>query len=81
MFYTYILQSLSDKSLYVGSTRDLKNRFAEHNKGKVNSTKNGKPWQLLYYEAHRNMTLARKAEIFYKSSQGRRQVKKKLGLE
>ncbi len=81
MYYTYILQSNKNKRLYIGSTEDLKIRFADHNKGKVNSTKSYLPWQLIYYEAHRNKTLARKAELFYKKSQGRRQLKKKLGLE
>jgi len=29
MFYTYILQSLKNKSLYIGYTADLKKRFSE----------------------------------------------------
>jgi len=81
MYYLYILQSKTNNKLYKGSTDDLRKRFKEHNDGKVKSTKSGKPWELIYYEAHKNKTLARKAEIFYKTSQGRRQLKKKLGLE
>ena len=31
MFYTYILKSKKDNDLYIGSTNDLRRRFAEHN--------------------------------------------------
>jgi putative endonuclease len=39
MFYTYILQSEQNGSLYAGYTNDLKNRFKEHNRGDSASTK------------------------------------------
>ena len=81
MHYFYVLRNQINNKLYKGSTDDLRKRLEEHNKGKVTSTKNGRPWSLIYYEAHRNKILARKAEKFYKSSQGRRQLKKKLELE
>ena len=81
MQYVYFLKSRATLKVYVGSTDDLKRRLAEHNRAKVTSTKAFVPWDLIYYEAHLSKTLAKRAEIFYKSSQGRRQVKKKLGLE
>jgi len=80
MYYVYILQSLKTNKLYTGSTEDLRKRIIEHNTGQTMSTKFGKPWKLVYYEAHLSKTLARKTEIFYKTGQGRRQIKKKLGL-
>lgn len=80
MFYVYILQSRINHKLYKGSTEDLRKRLKEHNAGKSKSTKSGKPWQLIYYEAYLDKTLARKTEIFYKTGQGRRQLKKKLDL-
>jgi len=80
MYYCYILQSQKTQKLYVGFSEDLRKRFIEHNEGRVKSTKFGRPWRLVYYEAHLNKTLARKTEIFYKKSQGRRQIRKKLGL-
>jgi len=80
MYYLYILQSKINSKLYKGLTGDLKKRFKEHNSGKTKSTRPYRPWILVYYEAHRNETLARKAEIFYKTSQGRRQLKKKLEI-
>lgn len=80
MYYTYILKSINHDKFYIGSTGDLKERLSAHNGGKSEFTKAYMPWKVVYYEAHLNKTLARRAELFYKTSQGRRQVKKKLGL-
>ena len=52
MFFIYILKSLKDKELYIGSTNDLKRRIEEHNSGKVPSTKPRMPFKLIYYEAY-----------------------------
>lgn len=52
MYYTYILKSKKDSQFYLGSTKDLKKRFKEHNDGKVYSTKYRKPFELVYYEAY-----------------------------
>ncbi len=79
MCYVYILQNEKGKK-YVGSTSNLRRRLKRHNEGAVKSTKKGWPWKVVYYKAHRSKTLALKTEIFYKTSQGRRQLKKKLDL-
>lgn len=81
MYYVYVLQSQKTNKLYKGSADNLRDRFKQHNKGESRYTKTGIPWELIYYEAHKTKELARKAEIFYKKSQGRRQLKKKLGIE
>ena len=81
MYYVYFIKSFKNGSLYIGSTEDLKKRLAEHNIGKTKSTKPFCLWRVVYYEAHLNKKLARQAEMFYKGGQGRRQVKKKLGIE
>ena len=62
MYYVYILQSLKDGSTYLGSTKDLKNRLAMHNDGKVKSTKAKTPWRLVYYGAYLVEETARKRE-------------------
>ena len=50
MAYMYILEC-SDKSLYVGSTRDLERRFAQHNNGEgALYTQSRLPVRLLYFE-------------------------------
>jgi putative endonuclease len=80
MYYTYILKSVNHNKFYIGSTEDLIERLKSHNSGKSEFTKSYLPWKVVYYEAHLIKTLARKAELFYKTSQGRRQIKRKLGL-
>ena len=50
MFYTYVLQSGKDMNFYVGFTKNLKLRFEQHNKGLVESTKDRRPLNLIYYE-------------------------------
>jgi predicted GIY-YIG superfamily endonuclease len=39
MHCVYLLQSLKDKSSYIGCTSDLKNRLSMHNQGKSFHTK------------------------------------------
>jgi len=58
----YILKSIKDNLLYTGSTNDLKNRFKLHNEGKVFSTKNRIPFELIYYEAYKSEKDARVRE-------------------
>lgn len=62
MFYVYVLKSYKDKDLYIGSTNDLRRRFKEHNSGKVFSTKNRKPFEIVYYESYKAERDARKRE-------------------
>ncbi len=62
MFYVYVLKSKKDTDLYIGSTNDLKRRFAEHQNGKSFSTKFRRPFELVYYEAYKNEQDARLRE-------------------
>ena len=62
MYYVYILKSKKDNLLYTGSTNDLKKRFILHNSGKVFSTRNRKPFELIYYEAYKSEKDARNRE-------------------
>lgn len=78
MFYIYILQSLKDYKLYVGYTGNLKNRFIEHRKGRVLTTKTRRPLVLIYYEAYRVEKDARIREKFLKTGQGREFIKKNI---
>ncbi len=80
MHYTYILKSINHNKLYIGSTEDLKKRLIKHNSGKSRFTKAYIPWKLVYCEGHLTRKLAMRAELFYKTGQGRRHSNKKLDL-
>lgn len=43
-FYAYILLSEKDGNKYTGCTSNLPSRFEDHQKGKVTSTKDRRPW-------------------------------------
>ena len=78
MYYIYILQSKKDKQFYVGYTDDLKNRLKLHNAGRVESTKNRLPFELVYYEACKNQQDATHREKYLKTSWGKRFIKVRL---
>lgn len=79
MYYVYILKSEKDNNCYIGSTNDLKRRFREHNAGLVFSTKARIPFVLVYYEAYRSETDARKREKNLKiRSRAYAQLKKRI---
>jgi putative endonuclease len=77
-YYAYVLFSLKDFNLYVGFTTDLKQRFSEHTKGNVTSTKNRLPLKLIHYEYFVDEADAKSREKFLKSGFGRDQLKQVL---
>ncbi|MDZ7744358.1 MAG: GIY-YIG nuclease family protein [Candidatus Saccharibacteria bacterium] len=80
--YVYVLRSLSNASYYVGFTHNLRGCITEHNAGLSPSTKPYRPWEILYYEAHRSEEDARRREKYLKTSSGkqalRRMIRKQL---
>lgn len=78
MYYVYILVSLKDKRFYVGSTGDLKRRLGEHSKGLVESTRSRRPLDLIAYEAYRLKSEAVRRENYLKSSDGRKDIRKRV---
>lgn len=81
MFYIYILKSLKDDNLYTGFTGDLKKRLKEHECGNVDSTKNRRPLELIYYEAYKEKSHALLREKYLKTTQGKSRLKKQLHLD
>jgi putative endonuclease len=77
-YYTYVLISTIDGNFYVGYTKDLKNRIADHNDGKVKSTKNRRPLKIVYCEASLNKDDAIHREKYLKTSYGKRYIKNRL---
>lgn len=77
-YYVYILQSLKNKSLYIGYSSNLKARLIQHNKGESLATKPFRPYNLIYYEAFLNKIDAKHREEYLKSGWGLRSIKKAL---
>ena len=78
MYYMYVLQSMRDMDFYTGSTRDLKLRFEQNNKGFVESTKHRRPFNLIYYEACIDRNDATRREKYLKSYQGKMFLRRRL---
>ncbi|MDP3042962.1 MAG: GIY-YIG nuclease family protein [bacterium] len=78
MYYVYILLSSKDGNFYIGSTSDLKRRIIEHKQGKVKSTKNRLPIRLVCYEAYVHKEEAMSREKYLKSSDGKKDIRKRL---
>jgi len=77
-YYTYVLQSKKDNSLYTGWSDNLVLRIRKHNEGKVNATKDRFPLVLIYYEACLSKENAIKREKSLKTGFGRKYLKERL---
>ena len=77
MYYLYILLLKNDK-LYTGTSENLKRRFSEHVKGKVESTKNSRPVKLIHYEAYILKSDAERREKFLKTTEGKRLLRQQI---
>jgi len=78
VYFTYVLKSQKDGMLYIGYTENLDKRILEHNSGKVKSTKYRTPFELVYYEACRNLEDALHREKYLKSTYGHRYLKNRM---
>lgn len=73
-YYVYVIKNKKG-NLYKGSSKDIRARIYAHNSGRVISTKNKGPWELIYYEAFISKRAALKEELFLKSGKGRERLK------
>ena len=78
MYFTYVLLSKKDGNFYTGFTKDLKLRFEKHQKGQVDSTKDRRPLELVYYEACIDQSDATHREKYLKTYHGRIFIKRRL---
>lgn len=79
MYHIYVLENQKDKNRYIGFTeRNPLDRLEDHNRGKVPSTKNKKPWNLIYYESYLNKKDALSREKFLKGGSGKKYIKNQL---
>jgi putative endonuclease len=77
-FFTYVLKSKQDGKFYTGFTSDLEKRLNEHNSGKVFSTKNRNPFEVIYYEFCLSITDATHREKYLKTTYGKRYIRTRL---
>ena len=78
MYYTYVLRSLKDNRFYTGFSKDLKQRFEQHQKGRIDSTKDRRLLELIYYEACLDQNDATKREKYLKTYNGKMFLKKRF---
>ncbi len=74
MFVTYILYSESKDRYYVGHSEHLITRLLYHNDGRVKSTKNFKPWKVVYFEEYRTKLGANRRELEIKKKKSRKYI-------
>jgi len=77
-YYVYVVQSQKDKRFYVGFTKDIRQRLAAHNQGKVPSTQNRIPLKLVYWEGCLRQDDATKREKYLKTAWGKRYIKNRI---
>ena len=76
MFIVYVLKNEAALKSYVGVTDDLTRRLQEHNSGKHFYTKRYTPWRVIYTEKYATFKEARAREKYFKTTSGRRFLKK-----
>ena len=74
MHYVYFLL-LNNNQIYKGSTSRLKERYTEHQQGKVKSTRHKRPLKLIGYEVYCLKSDAERRKKFLKTTEGRRLFK------
>ncbi len=67
-----------DKDFYTGFTKNLKLRFEQHNNGLVESTKERRPFDLIYYEECLDPDDAARRERYLKTYHGKMFLRRRL---
>ena len=80
MYFVYVLHSEKSHRYYIGSSKDIKQRLAQHNSGMMRFSRPYKLWQLVYTEAYETLAEARRRELQIKSWKSLRYVERVLGL-
>jgi predicted GIY-YIG superfamily endonuclease len=78
MVYVYALSNKINLEIYIGISADSERRLKEHNQGKSRYTRAYRPWQKFYSEGCDSYASARKRELYFKTTSGRREIRKKL---
>jgi putative endonuclease len=74
-FYTYILESLTDGTYYIGSTKDIEDRITRHNSGRSKYTKSKRPWKIIFTRAFPSRAEAVQLELYLKKKKNRKRIR------
>ena len=78
--FDYIIYSQTRDRYYIGSCADLDVRLNRHNAGATQSTKNGRPWKIVFHEDYSSKTEALKREIYLKRMKSRIYIEELIRL-
>lgn len=77
-YFVYVLKSVGHDFIYVGFTGDITRRLGEHNNKKELSTKHYAPFDLIFYEAYKDINDAKRREKYFKTTKGKVTLKQML---
>ena len=80
MFYAYVIKSLHHDFYYKGHCENLEERLKQHNLGMTESIRPYLPFTLVYQEVFTTRGEAITREKYFKTSAGRRYLKKRFAL-
>jgi len=75
MYCVFILFSLKDQKLYIGSTSNLKRRLIERFHGKSKNTSRRRPIRLIFCEYFLSKKDALRRERYFKTNPGKKEFK------
>jgi putative endonuclease len=78
VYYVYALRSLKDKKFYIGFTKNINKRLAAHNNRQVQATRNRISFEVVYYEASRNINDVINREKYLKTTYGKKYLTNRL---
>ncbi|MCX6350528.1 MAG: GIY-YIG nuclease family protein [Bacteroidetes bacterium] len=78
MHFAYVLKSSNFEYFYKGHCKDLEIRLKQHNSGMTKSIRPYIPFEIVYAESFQTEEEAIHREKYFKTSAGRRFLKKKL---
>ena len=74
-FCVYVLFSEKDRFLYIGFSANLERRLQAHSEGTCRSTSCRRPLRLIFCEFYLFEKDARKREMYFKTSPGKKAIK------
>lgn len=74
-YCVYVLLSEKDGMFYIGYTTNIERRYKEHNNGESISTAPRRPFKLLFCEFYISKDDAKRRELYFKTTAGRRALK------